>query len=53
MDQADPFSDPSSIAHRLDFTHGHVFRRKVRDTFATSVNPISSSSGFTLVVSFG
>jgi hypothetical protein len=53
MDQADPFSDPSSIAHRLDFTHGHVFCRKVRDTFATSVNPISSSSGFTLVVSFG
>jgi hypothetical protein len=53
MDQADPFADASSIAHRLDFSYGHLFRQKVRESFATPVNPISSDSGFTLVVSFG
>ena len=49
----DPFNDPSSIAHILDFSIGHRFRSKVRDRFATSVSPISSSHQFFLVVSFG
>jgi hypothetical protein len=49
----DPFGDPQSIAHSLDFSTGHSLRAKVRDLFSTPVNPISSSSRFFLVVSFG
>jgi hypothetical protein len=49
----DPYADQSSIAHRLNFAPGHAFRAKVRDNFATPINPISSSDGFSLVVSFG
>jgi hypothetical protein len=50
---ADPHDDPHSIIHRLDFSPGHAFRIKVRDSFATPVNPLSASSGFSLVASFG
>ena len=53
MASRDPFSDPHSIAHRLDFSPGHAFRIKVRDDFSTPVNPVSESNGFTLIVSFG
>ena len=53
MESLDPFSDSSSIAHRLDFTPGHAFRSKIRDHFSTPVNPISSSHGFSMIVSFG
>ena len=49
----DPFNDPSSIAHLLDFSIGHQFRSKVRHLFASSVSPVSSYRCFYLVVSFG
>jgi hypothetical protein len=49
----DPLTDPSSIAHSLDFSIGHRFRSKVRDLFSISVSPISASHRFYLVVSFG
>ena len=42
-----------SIAHFLDFSIGHQFRSKVRHLLASSVSPVSSSSRFYLVVSFG
>jgi hypothetical protein len=53
MARADPFGDPGSIAHSLDFSHGHRFRAKVRELYSSPVNPISSSGHFFLVVSFG
>ena len=53
MGHHDPFYDPSSIAHWLDFSPRHVFRAKVRDLFATPVNAVSSANGFSMVVSFG
>lgn len=49
----DPFANPHSIAHQLDFSFGHHFRSQVRNLLQTSVNPVSSSHGFFLVVSFG
>lgn len=49
----DPFNDPHSIAHQLDFSFWHQFRSKVHDLFASTVNPVSPSSGFILVASFG
>ena len=49
----DPFSDPSSIAHNLDFSFGHRIRAQVRQLFASPVNPVSSLHRFFLVVSFG
>jgi hypothetical protein len=53
MDRADPFGDPDSIAHSLDFSYGHRFWAKVRDLFSTPINPILASGHFFLVVSFG
>jgi hypothetical protein len=53
MDHADPFEDPNSIAHILDFSHGHCFRAKVHDLFSSLVNPILATGHFFLVVSFG
>jgi hypothetical protein len=53
MDRADPFGDPDSIAHSLDFSYGHRFRAKVRDLFSTTINSILASGHFFLVVSFG
>ena len=52
-ERLDPYADPSSIAHSLDFSPGHKIRAKVRHIFSTSVNPISRSHRFFLVVSFG
>jgi hypothetical protein len=49
----DPFQDPHSIAHQLDFSFGHQFRSKVCDLFSSTVNPVYPSSGFILVASFG
>ena len=48
----DPFSDPDSIAHLLDFTPGYAIRVKVRQLFSSAVNPVSRSHHFFLVVSF-
>ena len=48
----DPFSDPDSIAHLLDFTPCHAIRVKVRQLFSSAVNPVSRSHRFFLVVSF-
>ena len=53
VDGDDPYADPSSIAHILDFSPGHQIRAKVRHLFAISVNPVSRSHHFFLVVSFG
>ena len=53
MDGSDPYADPFSIAHHLDFSPGHKIRAKVRLNFATSVSPVSRSHHFFLVVSFG
>jgi hypothetical protein len=53
MARPDPFGDPDSIAHSLDFSHGHHFRAKVHELFSTPVNPISPSGHFFLVASFG
>jgi hypothetical protein len=53
MDRADPFGDPDSIAHILDFSYGHQFWAKVHDLFSSPVNPISALGHFFLVISFG
>ena len=49
----DPFSDPSSIAHNLDFSFGHRIRAQVHQLFASPVNHVSSLHHFFHVVSFG
>jgi hypothetical protein len=53
MHGSDPYADPHSIVHLLDFSPGHAIRAKVRELFSTPVNPVSSNSCFHLVVSFG
>jgi hypothetical protein len=47
MAQADPFGDPVSIAHSLDFSHGHHFCVKVLNS-----SPLRSTRSHPLVTSF-
>jgi hypothetical protein len=42
----DPYGDPDSITHTLDYSHDRRLHAKVRQIFSTPVNPISSTSHF-------